>query len=423
MKKRHLTKLLAIVLAATMSVGVLPITVSATSSLDQVQNKKQQLAEKLDDLQGKNKESAEYQAALDEQIVVMQQEIDIYQSQEDNLNSEISAKEAQISQLNSQLLDTQREVDEKNAEIEQKEQEKQKTIDQLKERMVADYKAGQTTTLDLLLTADDFGEFMASMEYIKRIAKHDQDLVETLTQQVEEINQNKKEVEIKLSELETQKSDLEAQLDEVRIQYDEASSVRASKEAAQADLNAKKQQSIQYQGDIQQEIQEIEEQYENAGQPNGTNQIETGTISGSGYMWPVPGRAMGDGYGSRVLNGKVVNHWGIDIPAPLGTNICAAKSGTVVVSLDEEFNKQGSGYGGYGSVVVIQHDDGYYTLYAHASALLAYEGQRVEQGQVIAKVGHSGQAYGNHLHFEVRDRTKEPKTARKLNPLNFVSPS
>ena len=77
----------------------------------------------------------------------------------------------------------------------------------------------------------------------------------------------------------------------------------------------------------------------------------------------------------------------------------------------------------YGSVVVIQHDDGYYTLYAHASALLAYEGQRVEQGQVIAKVGHSGQAYGNHLHFEVRDRTKEPKTARKLNPLNFVSPS
>ena len=53
MKKRHLTKLLAIVLAATMSVGVLPITVSATSSLDQVQNKKQQLAEKLDDLQGK----------------------------------------------------------------------------------------------------------------------------------------------------------------------------------------------------------------------------------------------------------------------------------------------------------------------------------------------------------------------------------
>ena len=78
----------------------------------------------------------------------------------------------------------------------------------------------------------------------------------------------------------------------------------------------------------------------------------------------------------------------------------------------------GSGFGGYGNVVVIQHDDGYLTLYAHASSRLVSVGQRVEQGQVIAKVGSTGDSTGNHLHFEVRDRN-----ANKLNPLNFVSPS
>lgn len=71
--------------------------------------------------------------------------------------------------------------------LNQKEQEKQKTIDQLKERMIADYKTGQTSSLDLLLSASDFGEFMAGMEYIQRIAKHDKELTDTLEQQVNEI--------------------------------------------------------------------------------------------------------------------------------------------------------------------------------------------------------------------------------------------
>ena len=415
MSKRHLTRLLAIVLATTMSTGVLPISVSATSSLDQVQNKKQQLAEKLDDLQGKNKESAEYQAALDEQIVVMQQELDIYQSQEDTLKAEIQQKEIDLSSLNNQVLMTQEEIDEKNTEIEQKEQEKQETIDQLKERMIADYKAGQTTSLDLLLSADDFGEFMASMEYIKRIAKHDQELAETLTEQVEEIDCDKKEVETKLSELQKQKETWKTELAKVKQQKEEISSVRMNKQAAQADLNNKKQQSIQYQGTIQKEIQQITEQYENSDQqPIDDNVI--GSISGSGYMWPVPGRAMGDSYGPRNYGSGY--HWGIDIPAPAGTPIYAAKSGTVVFS---GFGQSGSGYGGYGDVVVIRHDDGYYTLYAHNSKLLVLKGQRVEQGQKIALAGDSGDADGCHLHFEVRDRTSNAATARKLNPLNFIS--
>ncbi len=85
-------------------------------------------------------------------------------------------------------------------------------------------------------------------------------------------------------------------------------------------------------------------------------------------------------------------HKGMDYAAPYGTNILAAKSGTVVYA----------GYkSGYGYHVIINHGNGMRTLYGHASKLLVKQGEEVTQGQIIAKVGSTGWSTGNHLHFEV----------------------
>lgn len=99
-------------------------------------------------------------------------------------------------------------------------------------------------------------------------------------------------------------------------------------------------------------------------------------------------------------------HSGLDIGAPRGTPIKAAASGTVIYS-----GNCGDGYGNY---VIISHGNGVQTVYAHCSQLLVKKGQNVSQGEVIAKVGSTGNSSGNHLHLEVR------KNGVTYNPQNYV---
>ena len=106
------------------------------------------------------------------------------------------------------------------------------------------------------------------------------------------------------------------------------------------------------------------------------------------FAWPVAGGIITQG-----LHG-----WNaVDIGAPRGTPIYAAADGTVIIA-----KANGAWNGGYGNYVVVQHPNGTQTLYAHASAVLVSVGDSVSQGQTIAKVGMTGEATGNHLHFEVR---------------------
>ena len=92
----------------------------------------------------------------------------------------------------------------------------------------------------------------------------------------------------------------------------------------------------------------------------------------------------------------------IDLAAPVGTAILAAASGDVIVA------REGGWNGGYGSYVVIQHNNGSQTLYAHASDVVVSVGQHVVQGQVVGHVGRTGKATGPHVHFEIRNGIRNP---------------
>jgi murein DD-endopeptidase MepM/ murein hydrolase activator NlpD len=93
---------------------------------------------------------------------------------------------------------------------------------------------------------------------------------------------------------------------------------------------------------------------------------------------------------------------GVDFGVPAGTPILASAAGTVIIA------REGGWNGGYGSYVVIQHSNGSQTLYAHASDVIVSQGQQIVQGQVIAYVGRTGKATGNHLHFEIRNGIRNP---------------
>jgi murein DD-endopeptidase MepM/ murein hydrolase activator NlpD len=92
----------------------------------------------------------------------------------------------------------------------------------------------------------------------------------------------------------------------------------------------------------------------------------------------------------------------VDLAAPKGTAITAAAAGTVIVA------REGGWNGGYGSYVVISHDNGSQTLYAHMSSVSAYDGETVSQGQLIGYVGQTGLATGPHVHFEIRNGIRNP---------------
>ena len=105
------------------------------------------------------------------------------------------------------------------------------------------------------------------------------------------------------------------------------------------------------------------------------------------FIWPVDG---------GVVTQGIHGYNGIDIGASRGTPIYAAAPGVVIIARGTGWN------GGYGSYVVIAHDNGTQTLYGHMSKVTAQVGERVTQGEVIGNVGNTGKSTGMHLHFEVR---------------------
>jgi murein DD-endopeptidase MepM/ murein hydrolase activator NlpD len=119
-----------------------------------------------------------------------------------------------------------------------------------------------------------------------------------------------------------------------------------------------------------------------------------------GFLWPARGQLT-----SRFGWRRWRHHDGIDIAAPYGSPIYAARPGRVVFA---------GWYYAYGRAVIIDHGNGVQTLYGHASKLLASPGETVREGQLIARVGTSGRSTGPHLHFEVRHN------GRAVDPMRYM---
>jgi len=119
-----------------------------------------------------------------------------------------------------------------------------------------------------------------------------------------------------------------------------------------------------------------------------------------GFVWPARGRLT-----SRFGWRRWRHHDGIDIAAPYGAPVTAARDGVVVYA---------GWYHAYGKAIIVDHGSGLQTLYGHASKLLVRAGQRVTKGQLIAHVGSTGRSTGPHLHFEVRIN------GRPVNPIKYL---
>ena len=129
------------------------------------------------------------------------------------------------------------------------------------------------------------------------------------------------------------------------------------------------------------------------------------TASKGYFNWPTSSRRINSYFGGRNLWGRYDYHSGLDIHATYGEGIKAADGGTVT---------RAGWHNSYGYLVVIKHDNGIETYYAHNSSLVVSVGEKVYQGQVIARAGSTGNSSGVHCHFEVRVR------GSAVNPLNYL---
>lgn len=132
------------------------------------------------------------------------------------------------------------------------------------------------------------------------------------------------------------------------------------------------------------------------------------TMATGKFIWPIYGKIT-SGYGNRYIFGSYSNHSGIDIAGSYGAPIVAADGGKVT------FSGTGTGsYWSYGKYVVIDHENGLQSIYGHCSSLCVKAGERVYQGQVIAKVGSTGRSTGNHCHFQIKE------SGTTVNPYNYL---
>jgi len=121
---------------------------------------------------------------------------------------------------------------------------------------------------------------------------------------------------------------------------------------------------------------------------------------GEPLAWPAPGVLI-SGFGERERD----RHEGIDLACPEGTPVRAAQDGVVLFAGEQR---------GYGKLVLVAHEGDLVTVYAHNSQNEVSQGDRVSRGEEIARVGHTGNATGPHVHFEVRVGT------RPHDPLGFL---
>ena len=129
-------------------------------------------------------------------------------------------------------------------------------------------------------------------------------------------------------------------------------------------------------------------------------------ITGKGFMWPTEGRVISN-YGPKEAG---YHNDGVNIAAPIGSSVYASESG-VVVHADNKLS-------GYGNLILIKHQNGWVTAYAHNQALMVKKGDQVRRGDIIAQVGQTGRVTRPQLHFEMREGSRAVNPGQYLKKLN-----
>ncbi len=246
-----------------------------------------------------------------------------------------------------------------------------------------------------ILGSRDLAEASRRETLLGHVAATDQSILGELRATREDQQAEQSDLARLRDQAETRRKAAAARLNELRSARNDQARMKAAVDARIAQFTGEVDALAREQANIENLIRQRQQAPPAAARPasgggggSGSGSAAAKGPSKSGLIWPVSGPVT-SGFGMRW--GRM--HTGIDISAPTGTPIRAAKGGTVISA---------GGNGGYGLAVIIDHGGGLSTLYAHLSSI-GVSGGSVGQGEVIGRVGCSGHCTGPHLHFETRE--------------------
>ena len=355
------------------------------------------------------------------------------ESEKKSVTDEIASLDAKIQEKSNKIASLEKEINKLNQDIaanQKKLEEAQANLEantkSLRSRLREMYKRGNVNYIEVLLNSKDIEELLRNNEIISSIAKADRELIEYIKTQIDTIKKTEEKLKVDREKVTVTKAAVEserqgyqdavnAKNEYMKVLEKNIDAYKIEFEKAQSDWENLDLEILKLQKEIEVQKKREEEAKKRAerASANRTNRVNSNISvasrprDGQAYTWPVPGHysiSSPFGYRTHPILGYSKFHSGIDIPAPSGTPIVAAKSGTVILSRLMS---------GYGNVIMIDHGDTV-TVYAHCSALNKSVGDSVSAGDVVAFIGTTGLSTGPHLHFEVR------VNGSPVNPLGYV---
>lgn len=429
----------ALCLVLLLSCIILPSKpIAEATVLDDLKQAGEELSQKIQNNKEKLESLKSDKDNQEEYLKTLQTNIEYTQSQLDNLNHQISVIESQINEVEMTVKNLEKEIEKLNSDIDstdvkikKAESNVKKTYKNLSSRLRSSYISGNDSNLKLLLGADNIATFLRRLELMKLVSENDAKMINDFKAEAQVLELSKSSLQERTVLLAEKKQTIKEENQHLYEKRNELNSKKTSLDSASRSLESQYSEvqntiatldrnSAYYQNLIlkqQQEEAENEkaiEAYIAAHASVGNGGSGDVTVGTGKFMFPLryPGTHVTSGFGWRTLYGQANNHGGIDLSAGgiYGAPIYASRAGTVIKA--EYYSNTG-----YGHYVIIDHGDGYTTVYGHCSEVLVREGQYVNQGDTIARVGSTGNSTGPHLHFEIRYNNQ------KQNPLNYVKVS
>lgn len=363
MKKKILCVIMLIVLILSSNIA---ITFAATKS--ELESEQASNEQKIKEKENEVKEVKKEMSSTMEQI--------------QELNSKISTYKAEITELNSELEELEDSIEEAEVKLEEAEKKYNEQQEALQARIVAQYEAGETTYLDVILGGGSIWDMISNWQLVSDIAEMDNKMLE-------EIEANKNEIEEAKNTLETSKKQVET--------------VKSNKESTAKTLEESQNAKEKYVSELGEDEKALNEDIEKLEAENDaiTKELEAmenkysdeiANLGGTGTLQrPVKSGVIT----ATMYYSSGAYHGALDYGVPIGTNVYAAADGVVLQASWRS--------GGLGNCVVLQHSGGLRTYYGHGNGTFYVKpGQVVKKGQLIMLSGNTGNSSGPHLHFEVR---------------------
>lgn len=347
-------------------------------------------ADDLDDAEKERQQLEARKQEIETELKDLENEKDDLLTSIEKLDGKMEKVNVKLEQVQGELKDATKELQDLEAAYEQAVVTEENQYATMKKRVKYMYENGSEGYLDIVLSSKSIGEFLNRVEYINKITAYD-------NQMLDNYEETKNDVEEKKTAARLKKEQYNTLLEEVQLEKDSLETMSKTKQKKLEEYNAaienNEESAKAYAEEIEKKEEEINQLLLKAAKESGSGSVGVAVTSTDGFIWPLAVRGtITSHFGKRSAPtaGASTYHKGTDIAAPQGTDIYAVADGTVTTAT------YSSSAGNY---VMINHGNGVYTAYMHASKLHCKVGDQVSQGETIAEVGSTGVSTGPHLHI------------------------